>query len=64
MLRLFLKIMDDMDLDELVVALKEIVEIYGEELAPYSLSLTIKLSEAFERAVQTEDGAAEDEVIG
>ena len=38
-LRIFLKIMDDVDYDDLIVALKEIVDKYGEEVAPYDVSL-------------------------
>ncbi len=38
-LRIFLKIMDDVDYDDLIVALKEIVDKYGEEVAPYAVSL-------------------------
>lgn len=43
MLRLFLRIMDEMELDDLILALKDIVNIYGEELAPYAVSLCQKL---------------------
>ena len=49
MLRLFLRIMDEMDLEELVGALSKIVDVYGEELAPYAVSLCQKLSEAYLR---------------
>ena len=38
-LRIFLKIMDDVDYDDLIVALKDIVDKYGEEVAPYAVSL-------------------------
>ena len=38
-LRIFLKIMDDVDYDDLIVALKEIVDKDGEEVAPYAVSL-------------------------
>lgn len=53
MLRLFLKIMDEMELDELVMALKDIVEVYGEELAPYAVSLCHKLAEAYVRVLSS-----------
>jgi hypothetical protein len=48
-LRIFLKIMDDVDYDELIYALKEIVDKYGDEVAPYAVSLCKKLSEAYLR---------------
>ena len=50
-LRIFLKIMDDVDYDDLIYALKEIVDKYGEEVAPYSVSLCQKLSEAYLRVL-------------
>jgi hypothetical protein len=31
--------MDDVDYDDLIVALKDIVDKYGEEVAPYAVSL-------------------------
>lgn len=31
--------MDDIDFDELVEALKELVEVYEEEIAPYAVAL-------------------------
>ena len=38
-LKVFLKIMDDIDHEDLVNALKVIVEIFEDEIAPYALSL-------------------------
>jgi len=44
--------MDEIDFEDLVKALKNIVEIYGDEINPYALSLCMKLSEAYVRLVQ------------
>lgn len=51
-LKIYLKIMDEIDFEDLVKALKNIVEIYGDEINPYALSLCMKLSEAYVRLVQ------------
>lgn len=51
-LKIFLKIMDDIDFEDLVLALKKIVEIYGDDIAPYAVSLCQKLSEAHIRLMQ------------
>ena len=50
-LQVFLKIMDDIDFEELIGALRKIVEIYGDEIAPYAVSLCQKLSEAYVRCI-------------
>lgn len=39
LLKTYLKIMDDIDFDELIQALQSIVETYQEEIAPYAISL-------------------------
>ena len=36
LLKTYLKIMDDIDFDELVEALKTLVEVYHDEIAPYA----------------------------
>jgi hypothetical protein len=41
--------MDEIDFEPLVEALRNIVDIYGDEVAPYALSLCEKLSAAFIR---------------
>ena len=50
-LKIFLKIMDEIDFEDLVNALKQIVDIYGDEITPYALSLCQKLSEAYVRLI-------------
>lgn len=44
--------MDEIDFEDLVKALKNIVEIYGDQINPYALSLCMKLSEAYVRLVE------------
>ena len=51
-LKAFLLIMDDIDFEPLVEALRNIVDIYGEEVAPYALALCEKLSVAFIRLTE------------
>lgn len=62
LLKTYLKIMDDIDFDELVQALQELVEVYNEEIAPYAVGLCQKLSEAYLRLVsQKGEGDQEDQ---
>jgi hypothetical protein len=60
LLKTFLKIMDDIDYDELVEALKTLVEVYHDEIAPYAVSLCSKLSEAYLRLV-AQKGSGDEE---
>ena len=60
MLKIYLKIMDEIDFEDLVSALRKIVDVYTEEIAPYAISLCQKLSEAFVRIVASK-GGKEDE---
>lgn len=48
-LRVFLKIMDEIDFEDLVGALRKIVEVFQDEIAPFAISLCSKLSEAHVR---------------
>ena len=48
-IRIYLKLIDDIDYDELIESLKRIVEVFEEEIGPYALDLCQKLSEAFLR---------------
>ena len=43
-LKVFLKIMDDIDFEELVGALRKIVEAFEDDIAPFAVSLCQKLS--------------------
>ena len=59
-LRTYLKIMDEIDFDELVKALKSLVDVYEEEIAPYAVSLCQTLGNAFLRLLAVK-GAGDDE---
>lgn len=48
-IRIYLKLIDDIDYDELIESLKKIVDVFEEEIGPYALDLCSKLSEAFLR---------------
>jgi hypothetical protein len=45
----FLKLIDEIDYDELIEALRTIVTVYGEEIAPHAVALCQKLGEAYVR---------------
>lgn len=51
-IRIYLKLIDEIDYDQLIVSLKTIVEIYEEEIAPYALELCSKLGESFLRLTE------------
>ena len=38
-IRIYLKLIDEIDYDELITALRVIVETYQEEIAPYAIEL-------------------------
>lgn len=59
-LKVFIKIMDEIDFEDLVKALRKIVDIFNEEIAPYAISLCQKLSQAHIRLIQSR-GHYEDE---
>ena len=48
-IRIYLKLIDDIDYDELITSLKTIVEYFEDEIGPYALELCSKLSEAYMR---------------
>lgn len=49
MIRIYLKLIDDIDYDELITALQRIVDVFEEEIGPYALDLCSKLGEAYMR---------------
>ena len=53
-IKIYLKLIDDIDYDELVDSLKIIVEIFGEEIAPYAEELCVRLSESYIRIVESQ----------
>jgi hypothetical protein len=52
--------MDEIDFEDLVGALRKIVDIYEDDIAPYAVSLCQKLSEAYVRCIKNK-GNSEDE---
>lgn len=60
LLKTYLKIMDDIDFDELVKALQKLVDVYHGEIAPYAISLCTKLSDAYVRLISVK-GTGEEE---
>jgi hypothetical protein len=60
LLKIYLKTMDEIEYDELVLALKRIVETYDEEIAPFAVNLCQKLGEAYMRMLATK-GTDEEE---
>jgi hypothetical protein len=60
LLKTYLKIMDDIDFDELVEALKTLVEVYHDEIAPYAVSLCSKLGETYLRLI-AQKGSGDEE---
>ena len=48
-IRIYLKLIDDIDYDELITSLKKIVDVFEDEIGPYALDLCSKLSEAYLR---------------
>jgi hypothetical protein len=49
-----LKLIDEIDYDELIESLKVIVEIFSEEIAPYALELCSKLGESYCRLMESQ----------
>lgn len=48
-IKIYLKLIDEIDYDELIESLKKIVDVFEAEIGPYALELCGKLSEAFVR---------------
>lgn len=48
-IRIYLKLIDDIDYDELIASLRRIVDVFEDEIGPYAFDLCQKLSEAFLR---------------
>lgn len=48
-IKIYLKLIDEIDYDELIESLKKIVDVFEAEIGPYALELCVKLSEAFVR---------------
>lgn len=52
-IKIYLKMIDEIDYDELVDSLKVIVEIFSEEIAPYAEELCVRLGESFLRLMES-----------
>ena len=52
-IKIYLKLIDDIDYDELIDALRKIVDVFESEIGPYALELCQKLGEAFLRLHET-----------
>jgi len=48
-LSIYLKIMDDIDYDELIDSLRVLVEVFADDVGPHALRLCDKLATAFIR---------------
>ena len=53
-IKIYLKLIDDIDYDELIDSLKRIVEVFEDSIAPHAIELCQKLSEAFLRLFETQ----------
>ena len=53
-IKIYLKLIDDIDYDELIDSLKRIVEVFEDSIAPHALELCQKLSEAFLRLFEAQ----------
>lgn len=51
-LKILLKLIDDIDFDELVESLRKVVDVFEDEIGPFALELCAKLSEAFLRLME------------
>ena len=61
LLKTYLKIMDDIDFDQLIEALKHLVDVYHGEIAPYAVSLCQKLGDAYLRLLASKDSNDEED---
>ena len=61
-LKVFLEILDEVDIQDLVDSLRKIVEVFKDEVAPYAKSLCIKLSDAFIKCIKNKDDEDDIEV--
>ena len=57
-IRIYLKLIDDIDYDELITSLKKIVDVFEDEIGPYALDLCSKLGEAFIRLQEQKKATA------
>lgn len=51
-IKIYLKLIDDIEYDELIECLRRIVDIFSDEIAPYALELCSSLGESFVRLIE------------
>jgi hypothetical protein len=54
LLKSYLKIMDDIDFDQLVHALQSIVSVFEQDIAPYAVGLCQKLGDTYIRLINSQ----------
>ena len=54
MIKIYLKLIDDIDYDELIDSLKKIVEVFENEIGPHAIELCEKLSDAYMRLFESQ----------
>ena len=52
-IKIYLKLIDEIDYDELIESLRKIVDVFEDQIGPYALELCSKLGEAFIRLHET-----------
>ena len=53
-IKIYLKLIDDIDYDELIDSLKKIVEVFENEIGPHAIELCEKLSDAYMRLFESQ----------
>ena len=56
---LFLRTIDDIDFDELIIALQTLVQFYSEDIGPYASNLCTKLGIIFNKLIKQRDSDEE-----
>ena len=59
----YLKIMDSIDSKDLVDSLRKIVDVYQEEITPYSIEVALKLQENYIKLVQSKEEREDTEIM-
>ena len=59
-LEVYLKIMEDIDSEDLMTALETIMEVYSEDIGPYAIQLSQQLTQKYQALVTEDNGDDED----
>lgn len=62
LIQIFLKLIDEIDYDELIEALRRIVEVFEDQIGPYAIQLCQKLGEAYCRMFKQSQQSGEQEL--